>query len=103
MTRNDKGIYNGQCRFTERALETEDLKRPKRSLAQIAEEIDHDWDRVNYAARPYLEAMREMGDVSDNYMHDTGATIVIRFLCNAASWRGETARRVKAELKEMLK
>jgi hypothetical protein len=21
MTRNDKGIYNGQCRFTERALE----------------------------------------------------------------------------------
>jgi hypothetical protein len=82
---------------------TEDLKRPKRSLSQIAAEIDHDWDRVNYAARPYLEAMSEMSDVSDNYMHDDGVSIVLRFLGNATSWRGETARRVKAELKEMLK
>jgi hypothetical protein len=33
---------------------------------------------------------------------DTGKSIVLYFLSNAGTWRGETAKRVKAELKKMV-
>jgi hypothetical protein len=35
------------------------------------------------------------------YGYDTGKSVVLYFLSNATSWRGEVARRVKAELKSM--
>jgi hypothetical protein len=42
-------------------------------------------------------------DVTDAYGYDNGRSIVMYFLANANTWRGETARRVKAELKALLK
>ena len=69
-----------------------------RSLQIIAREIRGDWERVNPAAKPYLDAMREMGSIEENYYQDTGRSVVRYFLANAATWRGETARRIKAEL-----
>lgn len=74
-----------------------------RSLRTIAAEIQRDWTNVNYAAKPYLHAMRGLEAVTDRYGYDSGASIVRYFLANAGSWRGETARRVKAELKSMIK
>jgi hypothetical protein len=75
-----------------------------RPLYQIAQEIRRDWGaKVNYAARPYLEAMGSLDKPTDNYGMDSGRSIVAYFLSNAASWRGETAKRVKAELKGMIK
>lgn len=74
-----------------------------RALHQIAKEIAGDWKNVNFGAKPYLDAMRSLGDVSDNYHSDTGRSVVAYFLSNASSWRGDTAKRVKAELKGMLK
>jgi hypothetical protein len=68
----------------------------------IAAEIRRDWKKVNYAAEPYLNAMRELDSVNDPYFQDSGRSIVAYFLANASSWRGETAKRVKAELKGML-
>lgn len=41
--------------------------------------------------------------MSDRYFMDGADDIVLRFLGNTNSWRGETAKRVKAELKGMLK
>ncbi len=77
--------------------------KPRR-LDAIAEEIVNDWgDKVNYAAKPYLLAMLELDDIKDAYYMDSGASLVRYFLGNATTWRGETARRVKAELKAMLK
>lgn len=73
-----------------------------RPLSEIAREITADWKKVNYAAQPYLDAMRELNSVSDSYGSDSGDGIVRRFLINAGGWRGETARRVKAELKAMV-
>lgn len=73
-----------------------------RSLSLIAGEIVRDWKTVNYAAKPYLEAMSSLDSIHDMYMFDRGDMIVRYFLANAGSWRGETARRVKAELKGML-
>lgn len=75
-----------------------------RPLNVIANEIVFDWGtKVNYAAKPYLDAMMSLHDINDNYYLDPATDIVIRFLCNAGSWRGEVARRVKKELKEMTK
>ena len=74
----------------------------KRTLREIAREIRLNWARVNYAAEPYLQAMSSLESVSDRYYFDTGRDIVLRFLSNASSWRGESARRIKAELRAMI-
>lgn len=75
----------------------------QRSLSEIAQEIRKEWPNANYAARPYVDAMRSMASVTDSYGADNGKTIVLYFLANAGTWRGEAARRIKAELKEMTK
>lgn len=74
-----------------------------RSLAAIAAEVRRDWKNVNFGAKPYLSAMAGMGSINESYGDDPGKMIVAYFLSNANSWRGEVARRVKAELKGMLK
>lgn len=76
----------------------------KRTLADIADEIRRDWgSRENYAATPYIDAMLTLHNVHQSYGADTGRSVVVYFLANAGSWRGETARRVKAELKALVK
>ena len=72
-----------------------------RPLYQIASEIKKDWVKPNYAAKPYIEAMECLKSVNDKYGWDSGKSIVIYFLCNANTWKGETARRIKAELKQL--
>jgi hypothetical protein len=47
--------------------------------------------------------MSTLDDINQPYGYDSGESIVRYFLCNASTWRGDTARRVKAELKEMLR
>ena len=73
-----------------------------RELNEIASEIGRTWKKVNYAAKPYLNAMGCLCSVDDNCGLDSGSEIVARFLGNAGSWRGDDARRIKAELKGML-
>jgi hypothetical protein len=78
-----------------------------RPLYEIATEIRRDWKNkdgkpnVNYAAKPYLDALEDLDKITDNYIYDSGKSIVLYFLANATSWKGETAKRVKAELKAM--
>lgn len=74
-----------------------------RSLAAIAREIRREWKQPYYGAVPYLNAMRELDTMSDKLMADDARSIVTYFLSNAAGWRGVVAKRVKAELKGMLK
>jgi hypothetical protein len=75
-----------------------------RPLHEIAREIKKDWGtKVNFAAKPYLDAMASLDSVNDNYGWDSGKMIVLYFLSNASTWRGETAKRIKAELKAMTK
>jgi hypothetical protein len=47
--------------------------------------------------------MATLDSVNDNYGWDSGKMIVLYFLSNASTWRGETAKRIKAELKAMAK
>lgn len=74
-----------------------------RPLYTIAREIRADWKKVSPYAAPYLQAMSYLNSVDDNYIMDSGRSIVSYFLANAGSWRGETAKRIKAELKAMVK
>jgi hypothetical protein len=75
-----------------------------RPLSVIAREIHQDWmPHIFFGAKPYLEAMATLDSINDNFMFDSGVSIVLYFLSNAKAWKGETARRVKAELKQMVK
>jgi hypothetical protein len=74
-----------------------------RSINAIADEIYGDWKNVNYAAKPYLEAMMHLNSMSDKYYEDSAKSVVTYFLSNATTWRGETAQALKAELKSMVK
>ena len=72
-----------------------------RPLYEIAREIRKAWTKVSPYAEPYLAAMQSLDSINDNYYFDSGKSIVLYFLGNANTWRGEDARRIKAELKEM--
>ena len=81
-----------------------DAKQP-RQLWQIAQEIRKTWPSLataGYAAVPYVEAMEQLQTVDQHYGLDPARHIVRYFLSNAQHWRGEDARRIKAELKAML-
>ena len=74
-----------------------------KSIAQIAGIILQDWRKVNYAAKPYLEAMARLSDINNRIGYDSGKSIVLYFLSNASTWRGEIAKSVKLELKNRTK
>lgn len=75
-----------------------------RKLHEIAREIRKDWKPQPYfGAVPYIEAMSSLGDISDHHGADNAKGIVLYFMSNASTWRGAVARRVKAELKLMVK
>jgi len=72
-----------------------------RPLSQIARDIKANWPKVNYAAKPYLDAMSNLGSINDRYYEDDAKSVVIYFLANAQGWRGDEAKRIKAELKKL--
>lgn len=79
-------------------------------IKHYAEVIFWDWtkggsriDKINYAAAPYLDAMSYLYTWESMFGADTAHEVVARFLCNASTWRGETARAVKKELNYILK
>ena len=75
-----------------------------RPLYEIAKEIRSDWgSKIYFGAKPYLSAMMSLNSVDDKYGLDDARSIVNYFLANASTWRGEVAKRVKAELKAMIK
>lgn len=75
-----------------------------RTFHEIACEIRKEWANVSPYARPYLDAMSAIfsSDKNAAYGYDSADSIVRYFLANAGSWRGDAARRIKAELKAMI-
>lgn len=72
------------------------------TISTIAREISHNWKNVNYAAKPYLQAMRSLDSANDSYGYDSAKSIVSYFLCNASGYRGDTAKAHKAALKAIV-
>ena len=74
-----------------------------RPLYVIAAEIKRDWAKPYFGAVPYLDAMRHLNAIDELYYNDEASDVVSYFIANAGTWKGDTARRVKAELRAMLK
>lgn len=83
----------------------EDLKRA--NLSDIAQRIRRDLaatgKKVPFGAEPYLAALSQMNSIDDYYGEDAGSSIVAYLLANLSSYKGETARAVKAELNARFK
>ena len=74
-----------------------------KSIAELAAIIRKDWQKVNFAAKPYLESMQSLHSVKSSFGYDSGKSVVLYFLSNASTWRGEIAKAVKLELKNRTK
>lgn len=74
-----------------------------RKINKISDEIKKDWKKIHYTAAPYLYAMGQVEKLEDKFIKTNGKNLILKFLSNAGTWRGETARQIKAELKEMVK
>jgi len=69
---------------------------------ELAAIVRVDWENINHAARPYLDAMLRLDHVDDWIWQEQGRMICAYFLSNATTWRGHEARLVKAELRRRL-
>ena len=73
------------------------------SVSEIAHAIAKDWTNVSPYAADYLNAMKDIQDIDGSYYADSAKSVVMYFLANASSYRGENARAYKALLKDMVK
>lgn len=74
-----------------------------RLLHEIARDIRLHWPNVHYAAEPYLQAMATLYTMRDTYGNESASSVVTYFLANATKWRGDDARRLKAELNQLVR
>lgn len=74
-----------------------------RKISEIAADIRKAWPKPYFGAVPYLQAMHQIELPTDIYIAETGAYIVLGFLSNASSFRGDAARKLKAELNAIIK
>ena len=73
-----------------------------RKLSEIAKDILQHWKNPYFGAKPYIQAMLLINSAEPDahYLSETAEDIVTYFLANATTFRGEDARRIKAELKQ---
>ena len=76
-----------------------------RPLKEIASEIERDCGSKPWYvyAEAYVTPMKSLNTLDDMYYADSADSIVRYALSNLTYWRGDTARRIKAELNDMLK
>lgn len=98
MTQKDVNRMNEMLRAEMKAAQP----KQHRLIHEIARDIRLHWANVYYGAEPYLAAMETIYRISDRYGQDSASSIVTYFLGNAGGFRGEHARRLKAELKALL-
>lgn len=78
------------------------MDKTMQTISTIAREISREWKNVNYAAKPYLQAMRSLDSANDSFGYDSAKSIVSYFLSNASGYRGDTAKAHKAALKAIV-
>ena len=70
-----------------------------RPIYQVFEEIHRSWARPFFGAVPYIQAGMQLSAITDRYGYDSADDVIAYFLANAGTWRGDDARRLKAELR----
>ena len=80
-----------------------------RTIAEVAADIRKAWPKPYFGAVPYIEAMLEMNVPLEKdsvrrakYLYDSATDILMRFLLNASTFRGPSAKALKAELRSAL-
>lgn len=73
-----------------------------RKLSEIAKDILQHWKNPYFGAKPYIQVMLLINSAKPDapYLLESAKDIVTYFLANATTFRGEDARRIKAELKK---
>ena len=74
-----------------------------RSISSIARDIKRVWVKPYFGAKPYLDAMLSLNTINDTYIYDDAKTVIMYFLANASTFRGNDAKILKQELKQLLK
>lgn len=74
-----------------------------RPIYQIAQDIKDAWKNPSPYALAYLDPMLTLNSIDDHYYFDDAKSIILYFLANAQGFRGEKARQLKQELKDLLK
>lgn len=69
---------------------------------ELADVVRKDWRLPYFGAKPYLDAMGCLHSWKDDYVADSGKSIGLYFLSNATTWKGDTARAVKKEMRKQL-
>lgn len=72
-----------------------------RTIRAVALDIFKTWPTMYFGARPYANAMLSVSSIEDKYGDDDAKSLILYFLSNASTWRGDDARRIKAELKQI--
>ena len=73
-----------------------------RPLYEIMSEVKREWKKPYFGAVPYIQALSECSSPDDVYLREDARGLINYFLANATSWRGDVAKRIKAELKAMV-
>lgn len=92
------------------------IPKQPRTIGQIALDVSREWAKPYYGAVPYLSAMLTLDHLAVPFVDadqktqwrrtmygcDTAESVVLYFLSNASTFKGERAKALKAELKEHL-
>lgn len=76
-----------------------------RPIYEIAQEINAliKGKPFEVYAKAYTVPMLSLTKITDTYGFDTADTVIAYALSNLTGWRGEDAKRIKAELKDLIK
>ena len=74
-----------------------------RSISSIARDIKRVWVKPYFGAKPYLQAMEYLDNINSKYIYDDARCIIMYFLANASTFRGNDAKVLKQELKNLMK
>lgn len=78
------------------------MENTNRPLYEIAHDVRKNWKNIYFGAKPYLEAMQELDKITDMFYMDTAKSVVLYFISNAGTWKGDDAKRIKNELRKMV-
>lgn len=73
-----------------------------RPIYSIAKDIKRVWVKPYFGAKPYLDAMMSLNGINDNYGYDDARSVIMYFLANASTFRGNDAKVLKQELKNLM-
>lgn len=72
-------------------------------IYNIRRDLKTQGKKVPFGAVPYMDALSLTDNMDDRYGVETARDLVPYLLCNLSTYRGETARMIKAEFNRRLK